>query len=176
MMFLQQTGDSAQDSTSLNCCGSSGVILVVHVVTRQSLCGHTGEVRQKNFSNYFTCSKNASMYRYHHSQERSERQICTVCIYLIPRWPLTPTHITNFLIIQLSFMFCWPCILMYACNETSLRHYLFSIYSVTIPQHVSGLLVAHHQEVTMYICNKWYVLYVLVYCQLAWSSLLIMEN
>jgi hypothetical protein len=40
--------------------------------------------------------------------------------------------------------------------------YLFSVYSVTLPLHVSGLLVAHHQEVTMYICNKWYVLYVLV--------------
>jgi hypothetical protein len=36
-------------------------------------------------------------------------------------------------------------------------HYLSSVYSVTIPLQVSGLLVAHHQEVTMYICNKWYV-------------------
>jgi hypothetical protein len=25
--------------------------------------------------------------------------------------------------------------------------------------HVSGLLVGYHQEVTMYICNNWYVLY-----------------
>jgi hypothetical protein len=33
---------------------------------------------------------------------------------------------------------------------------------------VSGLLVAHHQEVTMYICNIWYVLYVVVDCQLVW--------
>jgi hypothetical protein len=41
----------------------------------------------------------------------------------------------------------------YACNETSLMHYLSSVYSVTISLHVSGLLVAHHQEVTMYICN-----------------------
>jgi hypothetical protein len=40
-------------------------------------------------------------------------------------------------------------------------HYLSSVYSVTIPLHVSGLLVAHHQEVTMYICDSWYVLYVL---------------
>jgi hypothetical protein len=46
-------------------------------------------------------------------------------------------------------------------------HYLSSVYSVTIPLFVSGLLVAHHQDVTMYICNKWYVLYVLVNCQLA---------
>lgn len=61
MVFLQQTDDSVQDNTSLNCGGSSGVILVVHVVTRQSLCGHTDEVRQKNLNNSFTCPKNISM-------------------------------------------------------------------------------------------------------------------
>jgi hypothetical protein len=55
-----------------------------------------------------------------------------------------------------------------ACNETNLMHYLSSVYSVTIPLHVSGLLVAHHQEVTMYICDRLYLLYVLVDCQLAW--------
>jgi hypothetical protein len=33
-------------------------------------------------------------------------------------------------------------------------HYLFSVYSVTIPLHVSGLLVAHHQAVTMYVCMQ----------------------
>jgi hypothetical protein len=50
-------------------------------------------------------------------------------------------------------------------------YYLSSIYSVTIPLHVSGLLVVHHQEVTMYICNKCYVLQVSVDCQLAsWHS------
>jgi hypothetical protein len=57
-----------------------------------------------------------------------------------------------------------------ACNETNLMHYASPIYSVTIPLHVSGLLVAHHQKVTMYICNKWYVLYVLVNCKLAADS------
>jgi hypothetical protein len=41
-------------------------------------------------------------------------------------------------------------------------HCVASVYSITIPLHVSGLLVTHHQEVTMYICNKWYVLYILV--------------
>jgi hypothetical protein len=41
-------------------------------------------------------------------------------------------------------------------------HHLSSVYSVTIPLHVSGLLVAHHQEVTVYVCEIWYVLYVLV--------------
>jgi hypothetical protein len=49
-------------------------------------------------------------------------------------------------------------------------HCLSSVYSVTIPLHVSGLLVAHHQEVTMYICYSWYVLYVLVDCQRAWME------
>jgi hypothetical protein len=34
-------------------------------------------------------------------------------------------------------------------------HYLSSVYSVTTPLHVSALLVADHQEVTMYICNNW---------------------
>jgi hypothetical protein len=56
---------------------------------------------------------------------------------------------------------------LHACNETELMHYLSSLYSVTIPLHVAGFLVTHHQEVKMYICNHWYVLYVLVDCQLA---------
>jgi hypothetical protein len=30
------------------------------------------------------------------------------------------------------FMFCWPCISIYVCNETNLKHYLSSVYSVTI--------------------------------------------
>jgi hypothetical protein len=50
MVFLQQTDDYIQDNTSHNCGGSIGVTLVVHVVTRQSLCGHRGEVRQKNLT------------------------------------------------------------------------------------------------------------------------------
>jgi hypothetical protein len=55
----------------------------------------------------------------------------------------------------------------YACNETNLMHYLSSVYWVTSPLHVSGLLVAHRQEVTVCICNNWYVLYVLVDCRRA---------
>jgi hypothetical protein len=31
-----------------------------------------------------------------------------------------------------------------ACNEANLMHHLSSVYSVTIPLHVSGLLAAHH--------------------------------
>jgi hypothetical protein len=37
-----------------------------------------------------------------------------------------------------------------ACNETNLMHYLSSVYSVTTPLNVSGLL-AHHQEAAMYV-------------------------
>jgi hypothetical protein len=68
------------------------------------------------------------------------------------------------------FMFCWPCISIYACNETNLMHYLSSVYSVTITLHVLGLLVAHHQEVTVYVCDNWYMLYTLVGCQRAWPA------
>jgi hypothetical protein len=53
-----------------------------------------------------------------------------------------------------------------AYNETNMMHYLSSVYSVTIRLHVSGLLVAHHKEVTMYICDNWYVLYALVDCSI----------
>jgi hypothetical protein len=67
-------------------------------------------------------------------------------------------------------MFGWLCISIYARNETNLMHYLSSVYSVTIPLHVLGLLVAHDQEVTMYICDKLYVLYVLVNCRWAWME------
>jgi aminoglycoside phosphotransferase (APT) family kinase protein len=42
-----------------------------------------------------------------------------------------------------------------------------SVYSVTIPLNASGLLIAHHQEVNMYICDNWYVFYVLVDCRRA---------
>jgi hypothetical protein len=47
-------------------------------------------------------------------------------------------------------------------RKTKLMHYLPSVYSVTILLHVSGLLVAHHQEITMCICDNRYVLYALV--------------
>jgi hypothetical protein len=55
-----------------------------------------------------------------------------------------------------------------ACNETNLMHYLSSFYSVTTPLHVSGLLVTHHLEMIIYICDNWYMLYILVDCQWAW--------
>jgi hypothetical protein len=41
------------------------------------------------------------------------------------------------------------------CNQSINQS---SVYSITIPLHVSGLQVAHHQEVTIYTCNKWYML------------------
>jgi hypothetical protein len=57
---------------------------------------------------------------------------------------------TLHLIYILCFMFCWTCISIYACNKTNLMHRSSSVYWVTILLHVSGLLVAHHQEETMY--------------------------
>jgi hypothetical protein len=52
----------------------------------------------------------------------------------------------------------------HVCNETKLTHYLSSVYSVTTPLHVSGLLVANHQKVAMYICDNLYMLHILVDC------------
>jgi hypothetical protein len=49
-------------------------------------------------------------------------------------------------------------------------HYLSSVYSVTISLHVSDLLASHHQEVTTYVCDNWYVLYVLVGWRRAWME------
>jgi len=44
--------------------------------------------------------------------------------------------------------------------KTNLLHYLSSVYFVNQPLHVSGIFVAHHQEVCyIYIYNNWYVLY-----------------
>jgi hypothetical protein len=40
----------------------------------------------------------------------------------------------------------------------------------SLPLHVLGLLVAHHQEVAIYIYDSWYVLYVLVDCWQAWME------
>jgi hypothetical protein len=57
---------------------------------------------------------------------------------------------------------CKVDIYLHACNKTNLMDYLSSVYLVTIPLHVLGLLVAHRQEVTVYICDSWYVLYVFV--------------
>jgi hypothetical protein len=49
-------------------------------------------------------------------------------------------------------------------------HYPSPVYSVTISLLVSVLPTAHHQKTTMYICDSWYVLYVLVDRQWAWLS------
>ena len=45
------------------------------------------------------------------------------------------------------FMFCWPCISIHLCNKTNLMRYLSSVYFVNQILHVSGINVAHHQEV-----------------------------
>ena len=47
-----------------------------------------------------------------------------------------------------SFMFCWPCISIHIyVTNSNFMHYLSSVYFVNQPLHVSGIFVAHHQEV-----------------------------
>jgi hypothetical protein len=65
------------------------------------------------------------------------------------------------------FMLCWPCISKYACDETNLMNYLSTPYWVTTPLYVSGLRIAHHQKVTLCICDNWYVFYAVVDCRRA---------
>jgi hypothetical protein len=84
------------------------------------------------------------------------------CVLCVLHWFSCTVQHVQYNMYTFVVMFCWLCISIYACNETNLMHYLSSVYSFTIHLHVSGLLVAHHQEVTMYICNNWFVLYVLV--------------
>jgi hypothetical protein len=86
---------------------------------------------------------------------------CKFCSEMTAYWFTINIFIINKVIkysLTHFFMFCWPCSSIYACNETKLMHYLTSVYSITINLHVSDLLVAHRQEITVYICNNWYVL------------------
>jgi hypothetical protein len=76
-----------------------------------------------------------------------DSQFCTQCI-LVTQYRMSYRR-QSFIAL---FMFCWPCISIYARNETNLTHYWSSVYSVTILLRVSGLLVALHQELTTYIC------------------------
>jgi hypothetical protein len=65
----------------------------------------------------------------------------------------------------LQYQCCmWVELYLHVCNEVNL-------YSVTTPLHVSGLLVAHHQEAAMYKCDSWEVVYVFVDCRQAWMDL-----
>ena len=45
------------------------------------------------------------------------------------------------------FKFCRTCISIYLCDKTNLMHYLSSISFVNQHLHVSGIFVAHYQEV-----------------------------
>jgi hypothetical protein len=56
----------------------------------------------------------------------------------------------------------------YTGNVTNLMQFLSSVYWVTTLLHVSGLLVVHHPEVAMNICDNRYMLYVLVDCRWVW--------
>jgi hypothetical protein len=50
---------------------------------------------------------------------------------------------------------------------TNSMHCLSSVYWVITPLHVLGISAAHHQEVWVYICGKWYSLYFCIDCQWA---------
>jgi hypothetical protein len=107
-----------------------------------------------------------------------QHELCTGCNFrgcFLKNTLPTIYMVTCFLVIILTFVLCLEGekrehLTLYVCNETNLMHYLSSVYSVTIPSHVSGLLLAHNLEVTMYICNKRYGLYVSVDCQLVCLS------
>jgi hypothetical protein len=47
----------------------------------------------------------------------------------------------------LNFTFCWLCISIHLYNETNLVYYFSSVYFVNQRLHVSGIFVAHHQDV-----------------------------
>jgi hypothetical protein len=55
----------------------------------------------------------------------------------VSQWHITSQKIQTFSILHiisfLTFIFCWPHILKYVCNETNLMCYLASVYWVTIP-------------------------------------------
>jgi hypothetical protein len=53
---------------------------------------------------------------------------------------------------ETGFMFCWPCGWIFFVMKTNQLHCLSLVYFVTQPLHVSGMFIAHHQEVfTIYI-------------------------
>jgi hypothetical protein len=57
-------------------------------------------------------------------------------------------HMVNTMIYKINIRKTHVDITDRACNETNLMHYLSLVYSVTTILRVSGLLVAHHPEVT----------------------------
>jgi hypothetical protein len=109
---------------------------------------------QANFSSHNFSPRNKCIQVHHHKKKRQTQfslkqykvstslEITWNCYYfnLHTLYPLMSISINQF---RLA-----------AHNYTNLMHYLSSVHSITIPLHVLGLLVAHHQEVTMYICKQ----------------------
>jgi hypothetical protein len=84
---------------------------------------------------------------------------------IFPMFPYSNYHVLS--IMSYKNLYHTEYRILGACNENNLIRYLSSVCWVTTPLHVSGLLVAHLQEVAMYIGDNWYVLYVLVDCRRA---------
>jgi hypothetical protein len=60
--------------------------------------------------------------------------------------------VSSILDINSTFCVFWPCILKIVVMKANLMHYLSLMYFVNQPLHVSGLFIAHHQEVfTVYV-------------------------
>jgi hypothetical protein len=151
----------------------TGITKLVSVAIVSWNC--TREMLSSNLSRVISCATEVSVSLAWHFQENFRMSHALNHDHLLA-WTLQFTiHYPayNSMLCNLSYWQCYRISHMDACNETNLMHYLSSVYSVTLPLHASDLLVSHHQEVAMYICNKWYVLYVLVDCQLAglrWSQ------
>lgn len=84
---------------------------------------------------------------------------CNIEVYPSTYFTLFSTNelfalLRNDIFIYLTLHFTVYYVLDICCNKTNLIHYLSSVYSVIIPLHFLDLLVAHHQEVTMNICNN----------------------
>jgi hypothetical protein len=153
-------------STKLEAC-----VIALHIFAQHGVTSHS----LKCFFVMNLCFINSEMQYWYCQQFWSliATSACTGSVYECPLHDCytasAPTHLCTISVSLFVFFYVLlTCISIYACNETNLMHYLSSVYSVTTPLHVSSLLVANHQEVTMYICDSWYMLYILVNCWQAW--------
>jgi hypothetical protein len=73
-------------------------------------------------------------------------------------FPSEGRHAENFLRPKKNTRWLWP-------GLNSQTRVPEASMLTTRPLKPLGLLVVHHWEIAMYICNNWYVLYVLVNCQ-----------
>jgi len=99
-----------------------------------------------------TCSLKAMLFYYycllHFNFHLAE--LCVTVLYVLS-W-----NLLGFLFTHVQYIGHYN-IQHFLCNENHLMHYLSSVYFVGQPLHVSGIFVAHHQEVYC-VFNNWYML------------------